>query len=437
MTHREYLSIAVPFILATITTPLLGAVDMGVMGRLPDPAYIGGVSIGVVIFNTIYWLFGFLRVSTTGMSSQALGAADRKLCLLALMRPLAIALAVGTAIILLQKPILAFSLYFMRPEPDVARLVESYFSILVWGAPCVLANYVMLGWLMGQIKLRASLVLQISTNALNIVLSVLFVLGFGWGVPGVAAATLLAQTGAVALGVVLIWRHFAVRLDEVPWGELFSRQVVAEIVRVNGDLFVRTLCLLVVTNMFVAKGASYGKDILAGNAIILQIQYLMAYFFDGLANASSVVAGKAVGKKDPALFDRCVSLSWQWCLYGSILVSVAYGLTWDGVFRLFTSIPEVLEAGRDFAHWMTVFPFCASVGLVFYGIFSGSMQTAPVRNSMLQALALYIAAQVCLTPLFDNHGLLFAFLLFALGRSVFLGRYVPATRSAFRRAHGS
>ncbi|MHC1792069.1 MATE family efflux transporter [Solidesulfovibrio sp.] len=436
MTHKQYLSIAVPFILATITTPLLGAVDMGVMGRLPDPAYIGGVSIGVVIFNTIYWLFGFLRVSTTGLSSQALGAADRKECLLALLRPLAMALAIGSAFILLQKPILASCLHFLQPEPDVARLVETYFYILVWGAPCVLANYVMLGWLMGQIKLRASLTLQIATNALNIVLSVLFVLVFGWGVPGVAAATLIAQTGAVALGAFLIRRHFPFGLGEVPWGELFSREVMANIVRVNGDLFVRTLCLLVVTNMFVAKGASYGKDILAGNAIILQIQYLMAYFFDGLANASSVVAGKAVGKKDAALFDRCIALSWQWCLYGSILVSVAYGLSCDSLFRLFTSIPEVLRVGQYFAPWMTIFPFCASVGLVFYGIFSGSMQTAPVRNSMLQALALYVVAQFCLTPFFDNHGLMFAFLLFALGRSVFLGRYVPASRANFLRSLG-
>ncbi|GFM36012.1 MATE family efflux transporter [Desulfovibrio psychrotolerans] len=425
MTHREYMGIAVPFVIATITTPLLGAVDTAVMGRLPDPAYIGGVAVGVVILNTMYWLLGFLRVSTTGFSSQAHGAGDIGLGMWALVRPLGIALCIGCAFILLQQPVLHAALLFLDPAPDARAHAEAYFTIVIWGAPCVLMNYVLLGWLMGQMRLRASLFLQVSTNAVNIVLSIWFVMGLSWGVEGVAASTLIAQGAGVGLGFYLVARYARFSWRSIVWRDFFDSEAMRKIVSVNRDLVIRTICLLAVTNMFVAKGGSFGKEILAGNAVLLQIQYLMAYFFDGLANASSVVAGRASGAEDRVLLRRAVSLSAQWCLFGTLLVSCAYLATYDMVFRLFTSIPEVLAFGSEFGLWMVVFPVCGSVGLVFYGLFSGATLTAPIRNSMLFSLAAYSLAQYGLTPVLGNHGLILAFLVFSLSRSLFLLPYLP------------
>lgn len=428
MTHKDYLKLAVPFILSTVTTPLLGAVDMAVMGRMPDPAYIGGVSIGVVIFNTMYWLCGFLRVSTTGLSSQAMGSRDDEAVMWALLRPLAIALAVGVLIVGFQAPLFHAAVSLLGPQGDVRRYAEEFFFIVVWGAPFVLTNYVLLGWLMGQLKLRASLLLQITTNVINIALSILLALGLGWNVTGVATATLTAQIASVFLGVWLVRRHGRFDREKATLARMLEPAAMKRILMINGDLVIRTVCLLAVTNLFVSQGNAYGKDVLAGNAILLQIQYLMAYVFDGLANASSVISGKAVGKNDPALYNRGVSLAWQWCLYCSIILSTVYAAGYEQIFRLFTVIPEVLALCDDFAPWMIAFPFCASVGLVFYGVFSGATQTRPIRNSMLLALLLYIPAQYALTSAYGNHGLLAAFLLFSLGRSVFLGMYVRCRR---------
>lgn len=431
MTHKQYLAIAIPFIISTITTPLLGAVDTGVMGRLPDPAFIGGVAIGVVIFNTIYWLFSFLRVSTTVFSSQALGARDDALAMWSLVRPLAIALVIGLAFILLQNPILNGAFTWLHPDDDVRQYAEQYFSILIWGAPLVLSNYVLLGWLMGQMCLRASLFLQVTTNVINIILCILFVMVFKWGVTGVAYGTLIAQSLSVVMGIFLV-KHYA-RFDykQITWKEFKDPVVIKKIIAVNGDLVIRTICLLAVTNMFMAESNSFGKHTLASNAIILQIQYLMGYFFDGFANASSVVSGKAFGSRDSRLFNRGISLSLQWCLYGSIGLSLLYALSYTHVFNAFTVIPEVVELGKEFSPWMIIFPFCASGGLVFYGVFSGATQTAPIRNSMILSLLSYVVAQYVLIPIYGNHGLILSFLIFSFGRTFFLGLCVPSSQRIF------
>lgn len=424
LTQRSYLALVFPFIISTITTPLMGAVDTAVVGRLSDVSYIGGVAVGAVIFSTLYWLFGFLRVSTSGFAAQALGAKDDEMSMFALIRPMVIGLSVGSIFLIFSEPILAGALYLIQPSEVVAVQVGIYFRILIWGAPCMLSYYVLLGWLMGMVKLRAVLFLQVAINLLNIGLCILFVQFFYWGVAGVAAATLIAQIVSVIMAGVFVYRYAKFPWKSLTWSCLIEKEALKRIVSVNGDLMIRTICLLTMTNLFTRAGASFGEEVLAANAVLFQIQYIIAYFFDGFANASSVWAGKAYGSKDQSMYQKIVSLSWQWSFYAAVGLTAVYwyGKVW--FIGLFTHFQEVIALCELYAQWMLLFPICASIGLIFYGVFTGITDTIAIRNSTVLALLVYLAAQTFLIPAYGNHGLWVSFLLFTVGRSLFLIPYI-------------
>jgi MATE family multidrug resistance protein len=419
------LALAIPLTISTITTPLIGAVDTAVVGQLPNPAYLGGVAIGTVIFNTLYWLFGFLRVSTSGFAAQALGANDGKQGVLAFLRPFILAIVAGGGFILLQGPIEQVSLTLMNPDADVRRYAAEYFSIRIWGIPFTLMNYVILGWLMGMSKIKVSLVLQVFMNLMNIALDFLFVHGFQWGVPGVAIATLLSEVTAFFIGLIIIVKASPHRMVMPPLKEMFDPSSIKKMMSVNRDLFIRTLCLLAVFNIFTAKGASYGTEILAANAVLIQIHYMMAYFFDGLANASSILVGKAIGARDKHLYKKTLILSLQWGVLSSLMLAVSYYLCADAILALFTRIPSVIELANIYGIWLILFPLTASVGIVFYGVFTGATEAAPIRNSMIYSLIAFVITLYIFVPAYQNHALWLAFTVFSLGRSVFLALYIP------------
>ncbi|MFJ7753586.1 MATE family efflux transporter [Peribacillus muralis] len=425
MNHRSYLALAIPLTISTITTPLLGAVDTAVVGQLPDPAYLGGVAIGTVVFNTLYWLFGFLRVSTSGFAAQALGANDEREGKLAFIRPFLLALVVGIVFILLQGPIERISLNLMDPDAAVRLYAAEYLGIRIWGIPFTLMNYVILGWLMGMAKIKVSLLLQVFMNVMNIILALVFVHVFEWGVSGVAIATLLSETTAFFIGLFIIWIAFLHRLEMPLLREMIDSSSIKKMMSVNRDLFIRTLCLLTVFNIFTAKGASYGTEVLAANAVLIQIHYMMAYFFDGLANASSILVGKAVGSRNQLLYKKTLLLSLQWGVLTSLLMAACYHLFRDSIFTFFTRIPSVMEGAHVYGSWLVLFPIAASVGIVFYGVFTGATEAAPIRNSMIYSLIAFLLTLHFFVPVYQNHGLWLAFTIFSLGRSIFLALYIP------------
>lgn len=418
LSYRQYLLLVVPFMLSTLTTPLLGAVDTALVGHFTDPALIGGVAVGAVIFNTLYWLFGFLRVSTTAWSAQSRDASPA--LLMALLRPLLVACVLGVMFILLQKPLFSAAMALLSPGEAVKRYAHDYFFILIWGAPFTLANYVLLGWLMGKRLTRSVLCNQIVINLLNIGLAVLLVRGFSAGVRGVACATLLAQILGTLMGLWLVLRSGLLTHIRGRYRDLFDGSAFRQMFLVNSDLMIRTLCLLVVTNQFVAIGASQGNDVLAANMILFQIHYLMCYLFDGFANASSVFSGQARGAKDRQLLTRTVKCSAISCLWVPLLIALVWALFAPQIVGLFTRQPEVIALSLSYAPWLTLFPLCASVGLVFYGIFTGITWTRPVRNSMLLSLALWLLASWGLIGPYGNNGLWLSYILFSCGRSLFL-----------------
>ena len=431
LTNREYLGLTVPFMLSTMTQPLMGAVNTAVMGQLPDPKYIAAVSLGAILFNNLYWLFGFLRVSTTGYAAQAFGAADRELGTLAFFKPLVLALLISLACIVFQKPILESYLAMIGAAPEVNALCREYYYILIWGAPLVLGNYVALGWLMGQTRVRASVFMQVSMNVLNMALSIWFVFGLHMDIVGVAFATLLSQLYGGVLSVVLMYYYGEFDYKNLPWGELLDWRTFIGMLKVNVNLMIRTACLLTVNNIIAAVGASFGTVVLAANAVLLQLKDIMSYLIDGMANGAAIFSGRAVGAKSGAGLDAAIKMTFKWLVVLAVMLMGVYAAGNEFFIRLFTNIDEVVAMALTYNVFVLFYPVCAGIGMVLYGVFCGATRTAPVRNMMLLALAVFYLLQWQLVPKIGNSGLWLALLGFMAAQSVILLYYLKSLRKEF------
>ena len=431
LTNREYLGLTVPFMLSTMTQPLMGAVNTAVMGQLPDPKYIAAVSLGAILFNNLYWLFGFLRVSTTGYAAQAFGAADRELGTLAFFKPLVLALLISLACIVLQKPILEGYLAMIGAAPEVNSLCREYYYILIWGAPLVLGNYVALGWLMGQTRVRASVFMQVSMNVLNMALSIWFVFGLHMDIVGVAFATLLSQLYGGVISVVLMYYYGEFDYKNLPWGELLDWRTFIGMLKVNVNLMIRTACLLTVNNIIAAVGASFGTVVLAANAVLLQLKDIMSYLIDGMANGAAIFSGRAVGAKSGAGLDAAIRMTFKWLVVLAVMLMGVYAAVNEFFIRLFTNIDEVVAMAMTYNAFVLFYPVCAGIGMVLYGVFCGATRTAPVRNMMLLALAVFYLLQWQLVPKIGNSGLWLALLGFMAAQSVILLYYLKSLRKEF------
>lgn len=431
LTNREYLGLTVPFMLSTMTQPLMGAVNTAVMGQLPDPKYIAAVSLGAILFNNLYWLFGFLRVSTTGYAAQAFGAADRELGTLAFFKPLVLALLISIACIVLQKPILEGYLAMIGAAPEVNALCREYYYILIWGAPLVLGNYVALGWLMGQTRVRASVFMQVSMNVLNMALSIWFVFGLHMDIVGVAFATLLSQLYGGVISVVLMYYYGEFDYKNLPWGELLDWRTFIGMLKVNVNLMIRTACLLTVNNIIAAVGASFGTVVLAANAVLLQLKDIMSYLIDGMANGAAIFSGRAVGAKSGAGLDAAIKMTFKWLVVLAVILMGVYAAGNEFFIRLFTNIDEVVAMAMTYNAFVLFYPVCAGIGMVLYGVFCGATRTAPVRNMMLLALAVFYLLQWQLVPIIGNSGLWLALLGFMAAQSVILLYYLKSLRKEF------
>ena len=431
LTNREYLGLTVPFMLSTMTQPLMGAVNTAVMGQLPDPKYIAAVSLGAILFNNLYWLFGFLRVSTTGYAAQAFGAADRELGTLAFFKPLVLALLISLACIIFQKPILESYLAMIGAAPEVNALCREYYYILIWGAPLVLGNYVALGWLMGQTRVRASVFMQVSMNVLNMALSIWFVFGLHMDIVGVAFATLLSQLYGGVISVVLMYYYGEFDYKNLPWGELLDWRTFIGMLKVNVNLMIRTACLLTVNNIIAAVGASFGTVVLAANAVLLQLKDIMSYLIDGMANGAAIFSGRAVGAKSGAGLDAAIRMTFKWLVVLAVILMGVYAAGNEFFIRLFTNIDEVVAMAMTYNVFVLFYPVCAGIGMVLYGVFCGATRTAPVRNMMLLALAVFYLLQWQLVPIIGNSGLWLALLGFMAAQSVILLYYLKSLRKEF------
>lgn len=429
--NKQYFKLVIGFTLSTLTTPLLGSIDTAVVGQLTNPAYIGGVALGGTIFNTIYWILGFLRVSTSGYSAMAYGSKNKKDQTLTLFRPMIVSIIIGLLFLLFQDTILWSATHFYNSTPEIMENMKKYYKILIWGAPFVLTNYSILGWIMGRKKIRECIILQFLTNIINIGLDIYFVNGLNLAVEGVAYATLIAQIFTTLLSFIIIF--FEKNKDEleiikniknIQLKDILDIKSAKTVGRVNTDLIIRTICLMTVTNIFMEQGSLYGPIVLAANSILFQIQYLISYIFDGISNSNSVFIGNGIGEKNNFKINWVIKKAKEMCFVISIFLMIIILFFGDGLISLFSNNQEVILTAIKFKIWLLIFIPSISVGLVFYGIFTGGANTRFVRNSMLQSLVLFAVVYIIGIPNLKNHGLWLSFVAFSLGRSLFLHRYL-------------
>lgn len=438
LTHRNVLAIALPIIIANISTPLIGIVDTAVLGQLGDAHYIGAVAIGAMIFNMVYWAFGFLRMGTTGLTAQAEGSGDAQEVAATLWRALVIAAVCGLALVILQWPISVITFVILEGSEPVETGAHTYFQIRIWSAPAALANYAFLGWFIGQGRATTAMALQVLLNGTNAILDALFVLGFGWGVEGVAYGTLIAEVSAAACG---LWIALGmIRRSGVAIGieRIVERTALTRVLSMNADIMIRTLCVLFAFSWFTAKSAQVNDVVLAANAILLHFSHLAAYFLDGFAFSTETLVGQAIGAGRQHRFRRAVKLSGLWAAILSVALTVGFFVFGGLYIDLLTVNPEIRAEARLFLIWAALVPVAGVACYQLDGIFIGATRTADMRNMMMLSLAVYLVSWTILTGLYGNHGLWAALMIFLIVRGITLGVRFPALqRAVFGRSKRS
>lgn len=434
--HRAIRRIALPLILSNLTVPLLGVVDTAVVGHLDSPAYLAAVAVGATVFGFLFTGFNFLRMGTTGLAAQALGARDTGALRTLLGQSALVVAAISALLIALQGPLMALALRLLAPEPQVGELAALYMQVRIWAAPAVLANFVLVGWFIGLGSGRVPLTVMLLVNVVNIALDLLFVLVFGWHVAGVAAASVVAEYCGLALAATLAWRLMRRRRSRGDT-RLLDPAAFRRLLSVNASLLVRTLSLMFAFGFLTAQGARMGAMVLAANAVLLQFINLLSYALDGVANAAEALVGRAVGHRDRAGLLRALRRSRAWSLGMACVFSLAFALAGDPLIRLMTGLPEVRETAHAHLLWVIAAPLVCLWSYLYDGVFVGATRAAEMRNSMLAAtFGVFVPAWYLLQG-FGNHGLWAAFMLFmafrGLSLHLWLNRLLRGDR-LFRRA---
>jgi MATE family multidrug resistance protein len=410
-------------ILSNISVPLLGMVDTGVTGHLDDPVYLGAVAVGATIFGFLYAGMNFLRMGTTGTTAQRFGADDYDGLRTALGQALVVALGIALLLLLAQAPLRAVAMSLIAPEADVAKFAGLYFSIRIWSAPATLVNYALVGWFVGLQNTRVPLLIVLTINLINIALDLLFVIGLGMTVDGVAAASVIAEFAGMCVGITFVVlelrRHpgswITSKLTRVrEYGAYFS---------INANLFVRTMALMFTFAFVTAQGARLGSLVLAANAILMNLQTMMAYALDGFAHAAEALVGKAVGSGRRDAVEQAVRLALRWSLYVSVVFTLAWFLGGPLIINVLTDLPEVREAAMRYLPWLILSPVISVWSFLYDGVFVGATRAREMRDIMLgSAFLVFVPAWFVLQPL-GNHGLWLAFTLFMASRGIGMHYY--------------
>ncbi|MDE4175469.1 MATE family efflux transporter [Phaeobacter sp. PT47_59] len=424
ITHARVLKIAVPIVLSNVTVPVLGAVDTGVVGQMGQAAPIGAVGIGAVILATVYWIFGFLRMGTTGLAAQARGAGDMAETGALLMRGLILAGLAGAVFILFHSALFWGAFALAPASAEVETLARDYLTIRIWGAPATIALYAITGWLIAMERTRGVFILQIWMNGLNILLDLWFVLGLGWGVEGVAAATLIAEWSGLALGLWLCRDAFGGNQWR-DWARVFDPVRLRRMLQVNGDIMVRSVLLTGSFTTFLFIGADLGDVQLAANQVLLQFLEITAFALDGFAFSAEALVGGAVGAKSRAHMRRAVWMASSWAIGAAGLLSLGFYIGGGMIIDLMTTSPEVRAAARLFLMWAALAPILSVASYMLDGVYIGATWTRDMRIAMIQSVSLYVIALLALVPLFGNHGLWAALMVLNVARAVTLARRYP------------
>ncbi|MGY3859843.1 MATE family efflux transporter DinF [Aeromonas intestinalis] len=387
--HRAVFALALPMVFSNVTTPLLGLVDTWVIGHLGQAWFLGGVSVGATLINLLFWLLGFLRMSTTGLTAQAQGAGSAEGQLDTLARALGLAVALGAALLLLLLPFLPALIALSGGSPEVQFHAGEYVSIRIWSAPAALCNLVIMGWLLGMQDARSPMLLLIFSNLVNMVLDAGFVLGLGWQVKGVAAASLLADYGALVLGLWLVsrrLRHLPTETWRGAWQRWRQWPALRRLLGLNRDIFIRSLCLQLCFAFMTLQGARLGDVAVAANAVLLNFLMLISYGLDGFAYAVEAMVGRAIGRRDRQALREAIALNLGWAGLIALGFTLAFALGGGQLIAHITDIPAVIAEANRQLPWLVVMPLLAVWCYLLDGVFIGATRAREMRNSMLVAV---------------------------------------------------
>ena len=433
VTTARVFAIAGPAMVANLTTPLIGIVSTTAVGRLGDAALLGGVAMASVIFDCMFWLFAFLRMSTVAFTAQSIGAGEADELRALLARALVVAGLIGAALILLQLPLAAILLTAMGGSASATAAAKTYFAIRIWSAPLALGNYVVLGWLIGQARAALALSVQVAINLVNMGVTVLLVLVLGAGIAGAAIAAVTAEAAGLLFGVLIARRLLRGRLT-VSRATLFDRAKLMRMLAVNRDIMIRTAALIAAFLFFTAQGARSGDVTLAANAVLNNFLLVSAFFLDGLANAAEQLCGQAFGARDKTAFSGATRLVVLWGLAFALAVAVVFALFGPHLIDIMTASVDVRSMARNFLVFVVVSPLLAVFAFAFDGVYIGASWARDMRNLMVASLGIFLAAWLALRS-FGNAGLWAALLVhYAARGGLEAARYPALLRSSFATA---
>ncbi|WP_338158148.1 MATE family efflux transporter [uncultured Phocaeicola sp.] len=419
--NRQILHIAIPSIISNITVPLLGLVDVTIVGHLGSASYIGAIAVGGMLFNMIYWIFGFLRMGTGGLTAQAYGQHNTQEGTRILLRSLSVSLLLALVLLVLQYPIRLIAFMLIDASPEVQELATRYFHICIWGAPATLGLYSFTGWFIGMQNSRYPMYIAITQNIVNIAASLFFVFVLHMKVEGVALGTLIAQYAGVIMAYLLCISHYHPFRQQVQRMQLFERNAMKRFFLVNRDIFLRTLCLVAVTVFFTSTGATYGDVVLAVNTLLMQLFTLFSYIMDGFAYAGEALSGKYTGSNDKIRLHQTVRNLFGWGSAMALLFTLTY--LWGGqdFLQLLTNDTEVIAASGTYLLWTVAIPFCGFSAFILDGICIGTTSTRIMLKSMATASALFFGVYFLCSGSWGNHALWMAFLVYLAVRGLMQG----------------
>ena len=415
---RQILQIAMPAIVTNITVPLLGLVDTAIVGHMGAAAYIGAIAVGVMIFNLVYWVFGFLRMGTSGLTAQARGRRDMAEVGRLLVRSVLVSLGVSLVLLLLQWPLCELMFALIGPTADVRPLATTYFYIVIWGAPASLVLFALTGWYIGMQNTRIPMLISIMQNVVNILASLTLVYGFGMKVEGVAMGTVVAQYAGLLAAVGLLMKYYRRLWRNHPVSLASSLQSLTVFFRVNRDIFLRTLFLVAVNLYFTAAGARQGATILAVNTLLMQLYLLFSYVMDGFAFAGEALGGRFWGARNWTAYRDVVRRLFVWGAGMVAAFTAVYVLGGMPFLRLLTNEPGVVEASRSYVWWAYLVPVAGVAAFVWDGIFIGTTQTRGMLISSFLAAVAFFLSVIVLMPKIENHGLWLSMILYLLMRGL-------------------
>lgn len=414
--NRQILQIALPSIVSNITVPLLGLVDVAIVGHMGSAAYIGTVAVGSMIFNLTYWLFAFLRMGSSGLTAQALGRRDLTDVVGILARSLLLAIGIAILLIILQVPLRWLMFWLIAPTADVAPLATTYFYIVVWGAPAVLGLYGLSGWFIGMQNTRIPMFISIMQNVVNILVSVLLVYGAGMKIEGVALGTVIAQYVGFLAALALLVRYYGRLFGYFRRDRLLQR--FRSFFNINRDIFLRTLCLVAVNLFFTSAGAKNGAIILSVNAVMMQLYLFYSYFMDGFAYAGEALGGRYYGAGNKDGFVQMLRHLFAWASGVTLLYTIVYVCFGYGIVALLTDEPQVLSVSHEYLWWIWLVPVASTLAFIWDGIFIGITATRGMLVSSFVSTIVFFAVYALSQNQLGNHGLWLAMIVYLLMRGV-------------------